>query len=193
MFKRICLPLGPTADRCMSESLFADFARITGVPLDLITRFKIMLDAVSCGEPVDPQKFKSAADAWLDKFHGDPNISWHWLNVLLHMFFQHGHQIIEELPVAAGLCAEQGSEHANKVVCNDREHHSRQSNVGKNLADVFNRRHYSADPKISAILCKKLMKNHNKKNLSKEVLELLANPQPPITHPDTESHWYVMN
>ena len=177
----------------MSESLIADFARITQVPLDLMTRFKTMLIAVSCGEPVDPDKFKLSADTWLDNFHNDPNISWHWLNVLLHMFFHHGHQIIRELPVASGLCTEQPSEHANKIVCNDREHHGRQRDVGENLGDVFNRRHYSADPKISAILSKKLLKNQRKEKLSNDVLELLKIPTPPITHPDTESHWHTMN
>ena len=57
---------GPTADRCFNEELVGEFSGITGVPLDLITDFKIMLAAVSCGEPVDPDKYKAAADSWLD-------------------------------------------------------------------------------------------------------------------------------
>ena len=68
------------------------------------------------------------------------------------MFFHHGHQIIKELPVASGLCTEQPSEHCNKIVTGNREHHSRQNSVANSLADVFNRQHYSADPKILSLM-----------------------------------------
>ena len=85
------------------------------------------------------------------------------------MFFQHGHQIIKELQVASGLCTEQPSEHCNKIVMGNREHHSRQNSVATNFADVFNRQHYSADPKILFLMSKKLIKNQKRKDLPKGV------------------------
>ena len=85
------------------------------------------------------------------------------------MFFHHGHQIIKELPVASGLCTEQPSKQCNKIVTGNREHHSRQNSVANSLADVFNRQHYSADPKILSLMSKKLIKNQERKNLPKGV------------------------
>ena len=83
-----------------------------------------MLTAVNCGHQVDPDKFEKAANDWLDKFHSS-DIAWNWLNVLLHMFFHHGAQILRELPVASGLLTEEPQEACNRKFEANREHHAR--------------------------------------------------------------------
>ena len=60
-------------------------------------------------------------------------------------------QVLEGLPIGAGVLSEEGSECTNKIFRFNRLHHARQNNVGLNLLDCFTRSHYQADPRIQRI------------------------------------------
>ena len=64
-----------------------------------------MIDALSSGHDIDPDKFKELADSWVDRFH-QTNMSWNWFSPYMHMLMVHGSSIIKALPLAPGLLSE---------------------------------------------------------------------------------------
>ena len=75
-------------------------------------------------------------------------MSWNWLSPSVHVLMHHGAQIIRALPCAPGLFSEEGTEHNNKKVRYNREHHARQSSLEYNLTDVFKRSSRISSPII---------------------------------------------
>ena len=71
------------------------------------------------------------------------------------------------------MTKEEGSEHNNKVIRFNREHHARQSSLQKNLIDVFMRDTHSSDPKILKILEESNAKEKSELILSPEVFNML--------------------
>ena len=100
---------------------------------------------------------------------------------LSELFFQ----ILEDLPLGAGLLSEEGSEASNKVFRFNREHHARQSSLEANLRDIFTRSHYQADPKIQQIFnrFRRHSRSKAKKPYSKGALSLMAIPEEELKPP----------
>ena len=55
------------------------FSKITGIPEDLIRDFDKLVIALCSGADIIPSKFDEDAQFWLDRFHGNANISWNVL------------------------------------------------------------------------------------------------------------------
>jgi len=64
-----------------------------------------MIDAMSSGHALDPDKFKEKAESWMDRFH-NTDLTWNWFSPYVHMLMVHGHEIIRALPLPPGLLSE---------------------------------------------------------------------------------------
>ena len=102
-------------------------------------------------------------------------------------------QVLEMLPIGAGLLSEEGSECTNKIFRMNRTHHARQNGVQNNLLDCFTRSHYQADPRIQRLGIRKKLQERSKartQHYSPEVLALFELPeeelQPPVENMDCD-------
>ena len=75
---------GMTAKKTFAEP--NTFAKILHIfPEKLIRDWGTILEVLNCGHRVDPEKFGTFCDAWLDEFHSNKNINWNILNPTMHM------------------------------------------------------------------------------------------------------------
>lgn len=83
------------------------FGNIVALPEELIVDLRKMIDALSSGHDIDPDKFQNLADSWVDRFH-QTNMQWNWFSPYMHMLMVHGSEILRALPLAPGLLSEVG-------------------------------------------------------------------------------------
>ena len=83
--------------------------------------------------------------------------------------------------------SEEGSEHNNKYVRQNREHHARQFSAKVNLKDVFRRSTHSSDPKILRLIANELLPKRKKLPISEELRPFLLNPPINEISNDSES------
>ena len=88
------------------------------------------------------------------------------------MLVVHGSDIIRNSPISPGFMSEEGSEHNNKKIRQNREHHARQMSVKLNLLDVFRRSVHSSDPLILQHIEEEVVNKRNSRPIPEEVLEL---------------------
>ena len=84
------------------------FGNIVALPEDLIVDLRRMIDALSSGHDLDPDKFQELADSWVDRFH-QTGMRWNWFSPYMHMLMVHGGEVINALPLAPGLLSEVGT------------------------------------------------------------------------------------
>ena len=163
---------GNTARECFSNlDTFVDILKI--YPHDLVEDLKVLIEVLDCGDPIDPEAFRTFCDSWLDRFH-DPELGldWHWLSPTMHLLMHHGADIVSLFPCAPGLMSEEGSEANVKYFRHFRSHHA-SKHSSKNLQQCFLRQHHIADPVIQDILAKPQPGGH-KKPLSLKAASLIA-------------------
>ena len=83
------------------------FGNIVALPEELIVDLRRMIDALSSGHDIDPDKFQELADSWVERFH-ETNMDWNWFSPYMHMLMIHGSDVIRALPLAPGLLSEVG-------------------------------------------------------------------------------------
>ena len=66
-----------------------------------------MIDALSSGYSLSPEKFQIMADSWIRRFH-ETQMTWNWFSPYVHTLLVHGADIIRALPLAPGLLSEVG-------------------------------------------------------------------------------------
>ena len=166
--------------RC-SRVAFANpekFSEISGVPVDLIKDFDTLVVALCCGADISPEEFEKKAEDWLDRFHGNDDISWNVLSPTVHLVLHHGREILEACPIPPGLCSEEGAEHNNKVLRWYRTHHARQTSLKANLQDIFTRVMHGSDPEILYLIGASLIPDWSKrKTLPSALKDLLLFPE----------------
>ena len=92
----------------------------------------------------------------------------------VHLLIVHGAEIIRNSPVAPGFLSEEGSEHNNKIVRYNREHHARQISIKDNLKDCFVRSSNASDPVILHMIEEQILrKRSSERPISAEAYELL--------------------
>ena len=84
------------------------FGHLIGFPPDLIRDFYSLILALTSGVDVNPFEFQEQANSWLDRFHGNPDISWNILSPTVHMVLHHGAEILAAFDVPPGLLSEEG-------------------------------------------------------------------------------------
>ena len=110
------------------------FSEITGFPLDLLKDLYDLAMAMSCSQKISPKLYKKKAMAWLDRFHSNNELNWHWFSPTVHILLEHGDEIIAVLPCAPGLSSEEALEHGNKVLNSKCRNISSYSNLEWRLA-----------------------------------------------------------
>ena len=92
----------------------------------------------------------------------------------VHLLIVHGAEIIRNSPVAPGFLSKEGSEHNNKIVRYNREHHARQISIKDNLKDCFVRSSNASDPVILHMIEEQILrKRSSERPISAEAYELL--------------------
>ena len=155
-------------------------------PRKLVYMLKIMIECLTCGDPIDSQKFREYCDVWLDLFHGDSNINWNWMSQSVHFLMHHVDKVIDLFPCAPGLMSEEGSECNVKYFRKTRTQNARQI-PSKNLEDCFKRQEHKSDAIIQSLSSQPVKRC--KTALSPDVLALLAPPESydPLDEPESES------
>ena len=97
---------GMTAKRAFQKP--KTLSKILHIPLDLITIWKTLMDALNSGWDVDPLKYDAKAQEFLEIFHGDPSVKWSILNATTHLFLWHGKSCIEVMEITPFFLSEEG-------------------------------------------------------------------------------------
>lgn len=164
---------GSTNDGNTSRRFFMNpekSAEITGVSIDLIKRFKIILQTLASGHTINIEKFKNytleTAKLYVEKY------SWNPMTPTVHKILIHGADVISNFWLPIGLLSEEAQEANNKIFKKVRESYSRKMSREKTNQDVLRRLLINSDPYISSITDKP----KRKKVTDKEVLDMILIP-----------------
>ena len=123
-------------------------AEITHVDEQLIDRFRIILQIITCGQKIDSEKFgkfgKDTADIFVEKY------PWYYMPVTVHKVLIHGKVIMDSAVLPLGMLSEEAEEARNKDYRKYRLMYSRKCSRTSTNTDVFNRLLVSSDPYISS-------------------------------------------
>lgn len=112
---------GNTSCRFFSQPKLT--AEITGINENLIKRFSVILEVITCGAAVDPKKFGiyayDTAKMFVDLY------GWYYMPVTVHKVLLHGEKIINAAVLPICLLSEEAQEARNKDYKKYRIHHSR--------------------------------------------------------------------
>jgi len=149
---------GNTSRRFFSNpALVAD---ITGVDEELIDRFRIILQIITCSQKIDTTKYK--AFAWETAQRFVFKYEWFYMPVTVHKVLLHGKEIMDAAVLPIGLLSEEAEEARNKDYRSYRLNFSRKCDRISTNTDVFHRLLVSSDPFISS----------RRRQKKKEILEL---------------------
>ncbi|CAI6377477.1 unnamed protein product [Macrosiphum euphorbiae] len=173
---------GNTNDGNTSRRFFANpecSSRIIGINLDLIVKFKIILEVISSGYCIDPVKFDTfaleTAKMYIDLY------GWHPMTPTIHKVLVHGAALITHAILPIGQLSEEASEARNKHYGQYRLHFARKFSRVDCNRDILHMLLLSSDPYISN--CRQ--RQHKKTEpFSKEAVNLMIANAPPI--PPTE-------
>lgn len=165
---------GSTNDGNTARRFFENYkvsAKITGLDKNLIYRFHIILQTITCGFAIDIDKFKEYT---LDTARDYVKLyNWYYMPTSVHKLLIHGPEIVRSALLPIGQMSEEAQESCNKYFRKYRENFARKNFRQKTMEDVFNRFLISSDPYISS--CRKLP-TKRLKSLSTEVISLLSAP-----------------
>lgn len=108
---------GNTNDGNTSRTFFANHelsASITGIDVNLIYRFKIILEAISSGNKINTdafQKYEGEIEELCVKLYG-----WHPMTPTVHKILRHGAQVISSALLPIGQLSEEAAESRNKHI-----------------------------------------------------------------------------
>ncbi|CAB3239315.1 unnamed protein product [Arctia plantaginis] len=160
---------GNTARRFFRNSKLT--ADITGINLDLIKRFHVILEALSCELEIDPEKFKTYAKETKKLYL--VHYSWYYMPCSIHKILDHSKEIIETCVLPLGQLAEEAQEANNKEYRRNREYFSRKMSRINTNRDVLNRFLIVSDPLLSS---KSTVQNRKRHALPSEPIALLKAP-----------------
>ena len=160
---------GNTA-RCFFEK-YEKTAQITGIDQDIIYRFYITLQAISCGHDINVDNFRQYTVELAKKIVTSYN--WYYMPTLVHKLLIHGPEIIQHSVLPIGQMSEEAQEACNKFFKIYRLHFARKNYRQKTMEDVFKRFLVASDPYISS--CRKLPVKPLK-SLATETIDLLSSP-----------------
>lgn len=163
---------GNTNDGNTSRRFFADpecSSRITGINVDLIKRFKVILEVISSGNNIDVEKFEAYANETA-KIYVDL-YGWHPMSPTIHKILIHGGEVIAHALLPIGQLSEEAAEARNKHFRQYRLHFSRKFSRRDCNIDIINRLLLSSDPFIS---CSRKTQNKKRQPFSKEAIEMMS-------------------
>ena len=185
---------GTTNDGNTARRAFRDpemLSQITGVDLRLITRFSVILQAISSSRPVDAEKFGAYALETAKLFRDLYN--WYYMPASLHKLLIHGADVIRSLLLPIGSYSEEAQESRSKDNRLYRIKHARKTSRTDTITDQFCYLMITSDPFISSTLGSEMEKPQRAraKSTSAEIPEenplLLQNQIEKETEADEES------
>lgn len=146
-------------------------SEITGLNLELIKKFHIILETLGCGFSIDSKAFEDYAretrELNLREYY------WYNMPVSVHKVLYHGKDVVASCILPIGQLSEEAQEARNKDVRRYREHFTRKTSRIDTNTDLLNRLLISSDPFLAS-LRRVPKKKHS--FLEPEVLSLLALP-----------------
>lgn len=143
---------GTTNDGNTSRRFFIDpklAAEVTGIHVDLIYQFKVILETISSGHKIDVNKFteftKKTAELYIKLY------SWHPMTPTVHKILMHAPTIIEHALVPIGQLSEEAAEARNKHFRLFRQNYARKFSRVSCNRDVLNRLLLSSDPLLTGM------------------------------------------
>lgn len=124
-------------------------AQITGVDEEIIQRFRIILQVITCSRRIDSEKYELFARDTASKFISKYN--WYYMPSTVHKVLIHGKQIMDASILPIGMLSEEAEEARNKDYRNYRLLFSRKSARTLTNTDVLNRLLVTSDPFITSI------------------------------------------
>lgn len=171
---------GNTNDDNTSRRFFADpdtSARITGIDINLITRFRVILEVISSGMSINIPKFseyaKNTATMYVQLY------GWCPMTPTIHKVLMHGANVISHAILPIGQLSEKAAEARNKTFRQYRLGFSRKFSREQCNRDILNRLLLTSDPYLSSIRPKHQKK---RKPFSKEALDLMVAIDPPYSY-----------
>lgn len=142
---------GTSNDGNTSRRFFSNpslVAEITSVDEDLIDRFRIILQIITCGQKINSKMFKDfsweTAKLYVSKY------SWYYMPCTVHKVLIHGNVIIEAAVLPLGMLSEEAEEARNKDYRKFRLMFSRKCSRVATNTDVIQRLLVSSDPFITS-------------------------------------------
>lgn len=171
---------GNTARRFFSDPELS--SEITGLDVDLIKKFHIILCTLASGYNINCDKFEKVCietRKWYLSLY-----SWYPMPATVHKILVHSTAVIRSCLLPIGMLSEEAQEARNKDCRKFREHHTRKSSRIATNTDLLNMLLITSDPVINSLRevpRKKLVK------LPTEVLDLIIPPSlPPNRIPNTQ-------
>lgn len=163
---------GNTARRFFRDSEIT--ARITGLNLELIKRFHILLETMGSGYSINSTAFQEYADKTRKLYLKE--YPWYCMPATVHKVLYHSKQIIDTCILPIGQLSEEALEARNKHQRNYREYFTRKTSRTDSNRDLMNRLLITSDPYINSLRRPPVYK---KAALTPEVLHLLESPEIP--------------
>lgn len=146
-------------------------AEITGLNIDLIKRFRILLEVISSDYEIDADKFGTYANETKNLYLR--HYAWYHMPASIHKLLMHSKDIIQACILPLGQLSEEAQEASNKEYRRFREHFSRKSSRINSNRDVLNRFLLSSDPYLSS---RSTMLHRKRNPLPLESISLLKAP-----------------
>lgn len=148
---------------------------ITGINLELICRFKVILETISSNHEIDIEKYDKyafdTAKLYVELY------GWHPMTPTMHKILVHGGQIIKKSLLPIGQLSEEAAEARNKHFRSYRLNFARKFSREECNLDIYNRLLLSSDPLIS---CMRQIKRPSRKAFLHETIELLLPADPNV-------------
>lgn len=145
-------------------------AEITGVNVELIKRFHIILETINSGYFINVDKFHEFAKATRELYFKE--YSWYPMPVSVHKILFHGKDIIAACVLPIGQMSEEAQEARNKHNRKFRELFTRKSSRINTNRDLLNRLLISSDPYIASLRAAPKTKRGKIKPEVNELLEI---------------------
>lgn len=124
-------------------------AKATGINLELIHRFHVILVALSNSEQIDVEKFgKYCADT---ATHYNKHYKWYYMPPSVHKILFHGADIMKDFDLPIGYFSEEAAEARNKDFRRIRENNTRKNSRSNTNEDIVHWLLVSSDPVISSL------------------------------------------
>lgn len=146
-------------------------AEITGLDINLIKRFYVILQTIASGRNIDICAFQSYAKETAQLYI--KLYSWYYMPATVHKILLHGAEIIKTALLPIGYLSEEAAEARNKDFRKYREVRSRKCNRKFTNEDILNNLLISSDPVISNL--RPIKNKRNFTDFPLEVLSLLEN------------------
>lgn len=160
-------------------------AQITGLNIELIKRFHVILECLASGYAINPEAFESYASEtrqlYLNLYH------WYLMPVSVHKVLWHGKIIIQHCILPIGQLSEEAQESRNKDIRRYRLQFTRKTSRIQTQKDLVRRLLISSDPYICSLRKTSKIK---RRDLTSDILNLLENTDTNTEDSETENDIY---